>query len=396
MISNCTLYFPIEKPSLKSIFPKGRSDGGIFKSATWFEFDSGAGLVRLNLRHDDLVEHLRGFHAYVARLPNNGESRAKAQTLIKTTKAAVGVTLPSPVSTDSVIFTSLQNLLSRFGGFMFVADSIMLPDGSFLVGPMAKHDESGSSMALELRKVDPDNYKHKGPTEGVNPARIAMRERIYCMLAERGFRCARWLPLYRSDDCEDTLRPLEEVAGRLLALNALFLWVSTFEDVATTDHVLAFVDRNALHGHLTPDENAILALPRTDAHSAHAGTIGWRLENMWVLAWILGFEPAPPFFQGQIPSEITRRMIVEFLPDLDATIYDFLKTAQSRTPLEVGQQEDLYYCVHNAVRSAQMGEDSVHQDFHPVRDGGAIHERRHALTWSISPCTDWDNTDLST
>jgi hypothetical protein len=27
MIANCSLYFPIEKPPFKSVFPKGRSDG---------------------------------------------------------------------------------------------------------------------------------------------------------------------------------------------------------------------------------------------------------------------------------------------------------------------------------------------------------------------------------
>lgn len=29
-------------------------------------------------------------------------------------------------------------------------------------------------------------------------------------------------------------------------------------------------------------------------------------------------------------------------------------------------------------------------------DGGAIHERRHSLTWILSPGIDWDDTDMST
>ena len=34
--------------------------------------------------------------------------------------------------------------------------------------------------------------------------------------------------------------------------------------------------------------------------------------------------------------------------------------------------EDVFYCAHNAVRSAQTGSTtSVPKDFHPVRDGGA-------------------------
>lgn len=31
-----------------------------------------------------------------------------------------------------------------------------------------------------------------------------------------------------------------------------------------------------------------------------------------------------------------------------------------------------------------------------VFDGGAIHERRHALTWAISDGVSWDDTDLTT
>ena len=58
--------------------------------------------------------------------------------------------------------------------------------------------------------------------------------------------------------------------------------------------------------------------------------------------------------------------------------------------------EDLFYCAHDAVRSAQLGGATVPIGFHPIDDGGGIHERRHALTWALSPGTDWDDTDLST
>ena len=59
--------------------------------------------------------------------------------------------------------------------------------------------------------------------------------------------------------------------------------------------------------------------------------------------------------------------------------------------------EDLFYCAHNAVRSAQTGEaGTVPSGFHPVNNGGVVHERRHGLTWLISAGVAWDDTDLST
>jgi len=393
LIENCTLYFPAREVALKSVFPQGKSDSGLFRKATWFEYEAGEGKVRLNLAMKDLPRHLQGFRAYVAQLPGTGPSKAEAVRRIAQTQSAVGVILPGPVSPDSRVFTSLVDLIGRFDGFMFVGNSIMLADGTFLVGPLAEPENHPHQPSIET--VNPDEYRHAGGTEGVEPARVAMRERHYVTLAEHGFRCARWLPLHRNAIREDRLRPLEEMAGRLFALNALFLWVVAGEENASSARLFAFVDRNGLRSHLTEEENAILALARDAARREHADTIGWRLENMWPLAWILGFDPAPPFFEGQIPQEVVERMIDEFLPNFDGVLADF-GSAKCRAASEVGELEDLYYCAHNAVRSAQLGEETVPEWFHPVEHGGAIHERRQSLTWALSPGVAWDETDVST
>ncbi|HEX7641844.1 MAG TPA: DUF4272 domain-containing protein [Burkholderiaceae bacterium] len=395
MIKYCSLYLFQEKPDLKSMFPGGRTDGGFLKKATWFEFDSESGPVRLTLQHPDLTKHLRGFSAYVAQLPNSGAARAKAQLLIKGAKAALGADLPQPVALDSHVLKTLLGIAERCGGFLFAADSIMLPDGSFVVGRLAQDTQDGAPTP-RLLQVDPSQYKHQGAVEGVDPERAAEREEIYCRLAERGFRCSRWLPLLRSENGLDSLRPLKDIAGRLLALNALFLWASAPEDIAASSRIRAFVERDALYEHLVASERAILDLPRQQARAGYAHIVGWRLENMWPLAWIIGFDPAPPFYVGQMPNEVTRAMILDFLPDLDASLAQFLSGKTPRMAKEVSRLEDTFYCAHNAVRSAQTGADTVPQDFHPVRDGGAVHERRHSLTWAVSPGVDWDDTDLST
>ncbi len=56
----------------------------------------------------------------------------------------------------------------------------------------------------------------------------------------------------------------------------------------------------------------------------------------------------------------------------------------------------LFYCLHNAVRSAQCGDDTVPPGFDPIGNGGVVHERRHSLTWMLSKGIEWDDTDLST
>ena len=112
---------------------------------------------------------------------------------------------------------------------------------------------------------------------------------------------------------------------------------------------------------------------------------------------ILGFDPPPDPMSGQVPNEVSRAVVLDFLPGLDASVDDLLHAARPRAGEAVVELEDVFYCAHNAVRSAQTGSTTaVPRDFHPVRDGGAIHERRHALTWAISPGVAWEETDLST
>ncbi len=86
---------------------------------------------------------------------------------------------------------------------------------------------------------------------------------------------------------------------------------------------------------------------------------------------------------------------MRILPDFDVTVADLVGGA-APDPGQVAKTEDLFYCAHNAVRSGQMGGDTVPDWFDSMSDGGAIHERRRALTWAVSPGRSWSETDLST
>jgi len=191
-------------------------------------------------------------------------------------------------------------------------------------------------------------------------------------LKKLGFKVAPSLPTKREND---GLRPAKEIAARFVALRALFLWVSSPDPMKRADVKSA----------LTPDERRMYALPRAKAR-AFTDTIGWRLENMWPLAWIVGFEPKPPVSGEMIDGKTIRAMLFDFEPSAKA----------ARTEAEVLDLEDLFYCAHNAARSAQLGGKTVPKGFHPIAGTGVIHERRHALTWATSPRTKWDDTDLST
>jgi hypothetical protein len=210
-------------------------------------------------------------------------------------------------------------------------------------------------------------------------------------LTKKGFKVARSLPL---PDPDATLRPLPEIAARLTALRLLFMWPTTTAAVISDAEIRAALRAPALKRALTPEERKILALPRKKAMAAHQGTIGWRLENMLPLAWILGLSPAPRADGSMIGDKQIEALItfIRWKDGVDA----LLTRARPRSLAEVVALEDLFYAAHNAARSSQLGGNTVPDDFHPVVNGGVIHERRHALTWALSPGVKWDATDLST
>jgi hypothetical protein len=181
-----------------------------------------------------------------------------------------------------------------------------------------------------------------------------------------------------------------------MALHALFIWVAFPDSDAASDRVTQYLNRNGLRDWLTGEEAAMIDQARATAHEMHVQTIGWRLENMWALAWVLGFEPEPGLEASQIREDVTRPMFYDFLTDLDGTIDGLLAKAAPRPSADVIAMEYRFYCAHNAVRSAQLGGATVPDEFDPIEHGGAVHERRHSLTWTLSPDACWEETDLST
>ena len=227
----------------------------------------------------------------------------------------------------------------------------------------------------------------------LSPADLRLQTSSY--LATHGFRAAGWLPLSEESFM---LRPRDEIVARAMALNVVFLWCAAPEDVAAKAAFWPYIERNALQPFLTTEDRGIIACDRADAQQQFNHLIGWRLENLWALCWIGGFDPEPAITAGMIPEPTIHALLGDFLGYLERDRDELLSRWRSRDEGEVIALEDRFYAAHNAVRSAQLdaAAGTVPDGFDPVADGGCIHERRHALTWSVSPATAWDETDLST
>lgn len=224
-----------------------------------------------------------------------------------------------------------------------------------------------------------------------------MRRTSRAILAQDGFTSASHLPTFgKRAGIGTKVRPQEEIVARLLCTYVSIVWVTADEKDVPSEKLKHLVEHYRLGDRMTDDEKAIFALPRDTARTKHEGTIGWRMENLLALAWVLGCEQVPDIDDAQADSE-TFGPVAEFVASAWKGRDEFGKGIQLRPAAEIAQLEDVFYCAHNAVRSAQSGNArSVPKWFHPVRNGGVIHEKRHALTWVLSPGVDWEKTDLST
>jgi hypothetical protein len=144
---------------------------------------------------------------------------------------------------------------------------------------------------------------------------------------------------------------------------------------------------------MSDDEVAIFSSPRDDAQLRNA--IGWKFENAWPLAWFFGYD-APEIYGNMMTGEQMQVILMDFTCALDDDLEQWATSQETVTEAEVIEKEDLFYCLHNAVRSAQYGRATVPEGFDPIGNGGVIHERRHSLTWMLSTGMAWEDTDLST
>lgn len=249
--------------------------------------------------------------------------------------------------------------------------------------PEAKRGADDPTARRDVKKKDPlgDRYR-----------RFSMH-----LLEADGFTPAKWLPtISMRKGLGGKLRNKEEILNRILCNYIAVSWVVMSEDVIPSKRLLALVDQAGLKDSLTEGEKKIIGTERGKAADEFGGSVGWKMENMMALAWVLGAESSPDIDQDMV-GEDAILLLWKFLAPVWNGKAEFLKELQLRELSAVLQTEDLFYCAHNAVRSAQNGSPkSVPPKFHPIKHGGIIHEKRHALTWVLSPGVDWEGTDLST
>jgi hypothetical protein len=178
---------------------------------------------------------------------------------------------------------------------------------------------------------------------------------------------------------ETTLhRTNDEIVDRVLAMYATAASAYGFD----ADSALTWVDRESAGHALTKSERAFLTETRGDAERFKA-----QVESIWALAWSICVVPVLDF------SRPCADDFVFALPDIKrgASTEEFRKKATMRALSEILPACDLAYCLHWAIRDAQLRGVSL-----PGKvDRHVVIERRRALEWLLHDAN-WEDIPLDT
>lgn len=201
------------------------------------------------------------------------------------------------------------------------------------------------------------------------------RKRSLQVVARLGYSTNNALPLLKVDP---HLRCAKQVVDRLLCLNAVAASAYGFDRRKTKE----WLAHEAVLQFLTDAESLFI-----ESGVGESEKFKLQIEGMWALAWSLGMVVELDFARS------CDKNFVRMLPNLKShqSADAFRSEVRQRPVIDVLGAADLAYCLHWAVRDAQVRGDML-----PGKvPAYVIEERRRALDWLLGTEA-WDQTSLDT
>ncbi|WP_257971584.1 hypothetical protein [Vibrio parahaemolyticus] len=141
MAANGAIYIQRDNVDLKDVFDDVTSDKGIFRKPTYYDVKLGEDVVRFNIMESsEIPNHIDDFLGYIASLNNSDDRKEKTSYAISHTKVVLGLVSDTDFEDNHKIWQSLFRIADKYDGFVFVYDSVLLPNGAALVGPLVQTD----------------------------------------------------------------------------------------------------------------------------------------------------------------------------------------------------------------------------------------------------------------
>ena len=141
MPAKAAIYIQQGSGDLAKVFDDVKSDQALLREPTWYDVPLGGDLVRFNLMNPaDVRPHVDGLLRYIASLDQAEARKKDVSFAIDHTTVVLGLQTDREFEENHAIWQSLFRIADAYDGFVFVYESLLLPNGAVLVGPML--DES--------------------------------------------------------------------------------------------------------------------------------------------------------------------------------------------------------------------------------------------------------------
>lgn len=375
-MANAALYLSAKKLDIAKWIPGTTHNGGFFKAPTTFRVPRAGGAVQFNVMPaGQLKQHLSGFIGYVRSLPGHAASKVAAEQQIMRVSHVLGLVTEREL--DDKLGSLLFAIAHTHDGFLFVSNSILLPNGEALVGPLAEQNPR------EERQVPVEAVHGVARTSRSSPnptaAQLERRTRNIAAVREMG------LPVLESLPCVEDEATIKPRSGAEIAQRGIANTVCAVKgETGDNDLVLKIVKSFGAEAYFTPAEQKFV----DDQKPSQQDRINFsfRYECSHVFWWSLGLIPSlkPPGELCDVPGECS------MLRDMGTE--KLITSAKPRAMHEILDAADLYYRLSWAAVDLMLKKQKSDRI-----DRGVVAERHRAFNWLIRYMNqEWDDVTLDT
>jgi hypothetical protein len=137
MPANAAIYIQQGSGDLTSVFSGVTSDKSLFRKPSWYDVPLGDDVIRFNVMPSSEVgPHVGDLLGYIASIEQDEDRKKDISFALGHTSVVLGLKTDREFEDNHAIWQSLFRVADAYNGFVFVYGSMLLPNGTVLVGPM--------------------------------------------------------------------------------------------------------------------------------------------------------------------------------------------------------------------------------------------------------------------
>jgi hypothetical protein len=136
-VANAAIYLPYADIDLGDALAGAVATRDAAGRVTRFDVTLGGQPALFNVMPAaETQRHLGGFAAWVSTLDEPADRKADARLLISGAKTVLGLVAAGELEDNPALWQALFRIADKWDGFVFVYNSVLLPNGGVVLGPL--------------------------------------------------------------------------------------------------------------------------------------------------------------------------------------------------------------------------------------------------------------------